>query len=323
MAVTIHPLPPRVLTTNAPKQFTFPFCYEPHPLCVAAANEVRRYISQRKEWRDELQKGKMFGVLIVDPSKSPLKGETSYSVSSPFKGELERVSLSFLAAFSGTLDGKTQHEYFVPPVFDPMSPGCYFQEEEAAISAINRRIAHLESSFSPRPLCSEARQSVMLSGKTPPPRGRMEGGFCLLGRANTRRQSIADCGKLGSSVCLMTKRSCESNRQRLPSCSKKDMSAASPCSSGCSASSPSSMHEARRSRYWTSSLQPFRHLGQGSVAHHDCCKRHIKRACNRFVWPSSGWELRQQTRSDSTDITIPLAEASAFPSSRTCSRGSM
>ncbi len=138
--------------TNAPKQFTFPFCYEPHPLCVAAANEVRHYISQRKEWRDELQKGKMLGVLIVDPSKSPLKGETSYSVSSPFKGELERVSLSFLAAFSGTLDGKTQHEYFVPPVFDLMSPGCYFQEEEAAISDINRRIAHLESSLSPSPL---------------------------------------------------------------------------------------------------------------------------------------------------------------------------
>ena len=152
MAVTIHPLPPRVLTTNAPKQFTFPFCYEPHPLCVAAANEVQHYISQRKEWHDELQKGKMLGVLIVDPSKSPLKGETSYSVSSPFKGELERVSLSFLAAFSGTLDGKTQHEYFVPPVFDLMSPGCYFQEEEAAISDINRRIAHLESSLSPSPL---------------------------------------------------------------------------------------------------------------------------------------------------------------------------
>ena len=152
MAVTIHPLPPRVLTTNAPKQFTFPFCYEPHPLCVAAANEVQHYISQRKEWHDELQKGKMLGVLIVDPSKSPLKGETSYSVSSPFKGELERVSLSFLAAFSGTLDGKTQHEYFVPPVFDLMSPGCYFQEEEAAISDINRRIAHLESLLSPSPL---------------------------------------------------------------------------------------------------------------------------------------------------------------------------
>ena len=137
MAVTVHPLPPRVQTTNAPKQFTFPFCYEPHPLCLAAANEVRHYISQRKEWHDELQKGKMLGVLVV----KMVNGKSSMV-----------NGLGLLAAFSGTLDGKTQHEYFVPPVFDLMSPGCYFQEEEAVISDINRRIASLEASLSPSPL---------------------------------------------------------------------------------------------------------------------------------------------------------------------------
>ncbi|MBO7118733.1 MAG: RNA pseudouridine synthase [Bacteroidaceae bacterium] len=151
MAVTLHPLPPHVQTTNAPKQFTYPFCYEPHPLCVAAANEVRHYIAQHPEWHDELQRGKMLGVLIVNPSKSPLNGKTSYPLSSP-KRESESVSLAFLAAFSGTLDGKTQHEYFVPPVFDLMSPGCYFQEEEAAISAINHRITLLEGSLNQSPL---------------------------------------------------------------------------------------------------------------------------------------------------------------------------
>ena len=150
MAVTVHPL--SVKEVSVPKQFTYPFCYEPHPLCVAAADKVRRYLAQHPEWHDELQRGKMFGVLIVDPSKSPLKGETSYPVSSPFKGELERVSLSFLAAFSGTLDGKTQHEYFVPPVFDLMAPGCHFQEEEAAISCINRQIEALQSTLQPSPL---------------------------------------------------------------------------------------------------------------------------------------------------------------------------
>jgi tRNA pseudouridine32 synthase/23S rRNA pseudouridine746 synthase len=98
---------------------------------------VRHYISQRKEWHDELQKGKMLGVLVV----KMVNGKSSMV-----------NGLGFLAAFSGTLDGKTQHEYFVPPVFDLMSPGCYFQEEEAAISDINRRIAHLESSLSQSPL---------------------------------------------------------------------------------------------------------------------------------------------------------------------------
>ena len=122
MAVTLHPLPlGGGWEGTLPEQFTYPFCYEPHPLCLAAAGEVRRYIDSRAEWHDELQHGKMFGVLIV-----------------PYGG-----GLSFLAAFSGTLDGKTQHEYFVPPVFDLMQPGCHFQQEEAAISHINRQIASL------------------------------------------------------------------------------------------------------------------------------------------------------------------------------------
>ena len=130
MAVTLHPLPASVAGIPAPEQFTYPFCYEPHPLCVAAADEVRRYLKQRVEWHEELRKGKMFGVLVVK----------------------KRDGMGFFAAFSGTLDARTQHEYFVPPVFDLMAPGCYFQEEEAAISAINRRIALLEAKHRPSPL---------------------------------------------------------------------------------------------------------------------------------------------------------------------------
>ena len=155
MAVTVHPLPLRVQTTNVPKQFTYPFRYEPHPLCIAAANEVRRYISQHDEWHDELRKGKMFGVLIVpSPIPSPDEEGSSASESLPPRGEVGG-GLSFLAAFSGTLDGKTRHEYFVPPVFDLMAPGCYFQREEAAISDINRQITLLESSFRTSPLRKE------------------------------------------------------------------------------------------------------------------------------------------------------------------------
>ena len=107
MAVTLHSLPACFKEVNAPEQFTFPFCYEPHPLCVAAANEVQAYVNQHEEWHEELEKGKMLGVLVV--AKGSERG--------------------FLAAFSGTLDGKTQHPYFVPPVFDLMAPGCHFQEE--------------------------------------------------------------------------------------------------------------------------------------------------------------------------------------------------
>ena len=49
MAVTLHPLPSRVQGTCPPEQFTYPFCYEPHPLCIAAADEVRNYLAQHPE----------------------------------------------------------------------------------------------------------------------------------------------------------------------------------------------------------------------------------------------------------------------------------
>ena len=37
MAVAIHPVPHSVQTVQPPELFTYPFCYEPHPLCMAAA----------------------------------------------------------------------------------------------------------------------------------------------------------------------------------------------------------------------------------------------------------------------------------------------
>ncbi len=50
----------------------------------------------------------------------------------------------FLAAFSGTLNGQTCQEYFVPPVFDIMSPNGHFQQEQTNISAINQRLIALQ-----------------------------------------------------------------------------------------------------------------------------------------------------------------------------------
>lgn len=138
MAVTVHPLPACAQGLAAPEAFTFPFCYTPHPLCVCAADAVRAYVGSRTEWHDELQRGKMLGVLVVERD-----GERG-----------------FLAAFSGTLDGKTRHGYFVPPVFDLMAPGCYFQEEEAAISRLNHRIKTLQDTLHPSPLRQQMQQAL-------------------------------------------------------------------------------------------------------------------------------------------------------------------
>ena len=145
MAVTLHPLPASVKDVRSPKQFTYPFCYEPHLLCVAAAGEVRRYIEQHSEWHDELSKGKMFGVLVVKALPQRLS---------------EEGAVGFLTAFSGTLDGKTQHDYFVPPVFDLMAPGCYFQDEEAAISNLNQRVEMLQRTLKPSPLREKMQEEL-------------------------------------------------------------------------------------------------------------------------------------------------------------------
>ena len=44
-----------------PERFTYPFCYEPHPLCLAAVEEVKLEIE-----RIHPTEGKMFGVLVVE-----------------------------------------------------------------------------------------------------------------------------------------------------------------------------------------------------------------------------------------------------------------
>ena len=67
-------------------------------------------------------------------------------------GSVGEGSVSYLAAFSGTLGGKTCQPGFVPPIFDIQEgEGRYFLQEEAEISAINR---YLESGqASPREVC--------------------------------------------------------------------------------------------------------------------------------------------------------------------------
>ena len=107
-----------------PKLFTWPFHYVPHELSCLAASEVQQYLKSRPEWREEIARGKMFGVLVVED---------------------EAGELGFLAAFSGNLDGLNHHDYFVPPIYDMLQPGDFFRRGEAEISAINRTIKERES----------------------------------------------------------------------------------------------------------------------------------------------------------------------------------
>lgn len=99
-----------------PERFTYPFCYEPHPLCKMAAKEVQRYIGEHAEIREDADRGKMFGVLVVDTGEG----------------------LAYLAAYSGLLAGRNDWEYFVPPVYDAQQPDGYFKTKEREITCISR-----------------------------------------------------------------------------------------------------------------------------------------------------------------------------------------
>lgn len=126
MLSKFHLFDDAVEENTLPKRFNNPFSYVPHPLCVRAAEEVRRVVAADALWSSEAARGKMFGVLVVRDACG---------------------RLGFLAAFSGLLAGCNEHNYFVPAVFDFLAPDGYFKREEAEISSINIEVSRLKSSI--------------------------------------------------------------------------------------------------------------------------------------------------------------------------------
>ena len=102
--------------------------YEPHPLCIQACREVQEMLARREDWQEEIARGKMFGVLIVENVKT----------------DTDVPKWGYLAAYSGQIGGRSDWEDFVPAVFDYLQPDGYFKTHEAEISHINQSISHLE-----------------------------------------------------------------------------------------------------------------------------------------------------------------------------------
>ena len=125
MIEKFHLFGSEVAAIELPRQFTCPFCYEPHPLALLAVEQVQHYVASRTDWADELDAGKMLGVLVVQDDGN---------------------RLGYLAAFSGNLAGKVSHDFFVPPVYDLLDPQGEFKQGESQISAINHEVELLEQS---------------------------------------------------------------------------------------------------------------------------------------------------------------------------------
>ena len=106
-----------------PEQFTFPFYYTPHPLCVLAAEQLQQHLLTQNDFEHDFGledkqagRGKMFGVLLVQNQQ----GEPGY-----------------LNAFSGKIADQNLLPGFVPPVYDMLTDEGFFRAETDAINAIN------------------------------------------------------------------------------------------------------------------------------------------------------------------------------------------
>ena len=111
-----------------PMRMNNPFDYEPHPLCIKACRELQAYLAKREDWQEEISRGKMFGVLIVERNEP---------------GQ-DTPQLGYLAAYSGQIGGRSDWEDFVPAVFDYLQPNGIFKIKEAIISNMNLAIKEME-----------------------------------------------------------------------------------------------------------------------------------------------------------------------------------
>ncbi|HGF7478287.1 TPA: pseudouridine synthase [Vibrio mimicus] len=115
-----------------PKRFTYPFCYQPHPLCEIAASELQQHLLTQTHWyhpfgltdTDPQAHGKMFGVLVVQHAS----------------GEL-----GYLSAFSGQLAEQNELPRFVPPVFDRFADKSFFRIDGDEIASINQQVREQEA----------------------------------------------------------------------------------------------------------------------------------------------------------------------------------
>lgn len=111
------------ISLTPPERFTYPFQYVPHPLAIAASNELQ---GKLEEWGigDDFI-GKMFGVLIVKDHED---------------------KLGFLTAYSGNSLPAFESDFFVPSIVDIADENGYFRQEEKQLSAINAEVTKLKRS---------------------------------------------------------------------------------------------------------------------------------------------------------------------------------
>lgn len=126
-----HPIESKA-SVVLPKQFTYPFYYQPHPLCIQAAEDVKAYLNTQTDFehnfgldstKQGLKIGKMFGVMIVETTEK---------------------QLGYIVSFSGKLAERNYLNGFVPPIYDTLNKHGFYKQGEALLNRLNAKIQALE-----------------------------------------------------------------------------------------------------------------------------------------------------------------------------------
>ena len=118
------------LPDSLPGKFTYPFCYQAHPLALAASEELQQKL-EKFHPVDTDQQGRMYGVLIVKDTQG---------------------TLGYLAALSGNANenntdksdiGNDASINFVPTIHQAYNQSEFEKEQQVEINGINKKISLL------------------------------------------------------------------------------------------------------------------------------------------------------------------------------------
>lgn len=118
------------LPDSLPGKFTYPFCYQPHSLALAASEELQQKL-EKFHPVDTEQQGRMYGVLIVKDTQG---------------------TLGYLAALSGNANenntdksdiGNDASINFVPTIHQAYNQSEFEKEQQVEINGINKKISLL------------------------------------------------------------------------------------------------------------------------------------------------------------------------------------
>ncbi|MGI9948850.1 RluA family pseudouridine synthase [Vibrio hyugaensis] len=153
-----------------PAQFTFPFYYTPHPLCVLAAEQLQQHLTTQTDFEhdfgledEQSGRGKMFGVLLV---RNP-------------QGEL-----GYFSAFSGKIADQNLLPGFVPPVFDMLTEEGFFRGETDAINTANAQY----KAFTAKPELAQLKAEIQADRDAYQQEENAQRQVMIAGRADRKQQ---------------------------------------------------------------------------------------------------------------------------------------